>query len=147
MNHTDQRPNNGQAEPITWAEENNSKEQTDPFLVFNRDHLTFMNMRRLPGSLTEAQTAALLGFKRDQIPILIARKFLIPLGQPARNGEKLFARVRVLANAENEQWLSRAKEAISEYWRLKNARKGKAKPPVQRKRNGSKPQTDSSSAS
>jgi len=82
---------------------------------------------RLPAALNEAQTAALLGLKREHIPILTALKFLQPLGDPAPNGEKLYARVRVLKYGENEEWLSRAKEALSEHWRKKNARKAKTK--------------------
>jgi hypothetical protein len=146
MNNSHQRPNNGQAEPIIRADEENDKEQSDPFLVLNNDHRIFMNLLRLPASLNEAQTAALLGFKRDQIPILVARGFLKPLRNPAPNAEKLFARVRVLANAEDEQWLSRAKAALNQYWRLKNARKTKAAASFQPKNDGSRAGTDSANA-
>jgi hypothetical protein len=80
-------------------------------------------MLRLPGAINDAMAAALLGFKRDKIPILVRRKFLTPLGEPAQNGEKSFARVRIEQLAQDEKWLSRAKAAVSQYWRLKNARK------------------------
>jgi hypothetical protein len=99
--------------------------QTDPFLVLNDEQRIFLNLNRLPAALTEAQTAALLGFKRHQIPVLAALGFLQPLGDPAPNGEKLYARVQVLKNGENTEWLSRAKAAVSQHWRMKNSRKTK----------------------
>jgi hypothetical protein len=101
------------------------EKHADPFLVLNDEQRIFLNLNRLPAALTEAQTAALLGFKRHQIPLLAALGFLRPLGNPAPNGEKLYARVQVLKHGENAEWLSRAKAAVSQHWRMKNARKTK----------------------
>jgi hypothetical protein len=84
-----------------------------------------LNLNRLPGRLNEALTAGILGFKPHHIPILVARGFLQPLGRPIPGREKFFARNRVLEYADNEEWLSRATEALSEHWQIKNARKSK----------------------
>ena len=81
-----------------------------------------LNMTRLPGSVNVAQTAAILGFQPHDIPILAARGFLTPLGNPTPNCEKFFARVRIVELAENEEWLSQTRAALYQHWRMKNAR-------------------------
>jgi hypothetical protein len=63
--------------------------------------------------------------KPHDIPVLVARGFLKPLGDPNPNCEKFFARVRIEERAADEEWLSRARAALNQYWRMKNA--GKAK--------------------
>jgi hypothetical protein len=70
-----------------------------------------------------AQTAACLGFKPHDIPVLAARGFLKPLGRPKSNSDKYYARSRVLEVADDEEWLSRATAALSQHWHDKNARK------------------------
>jgi hypothetical protein len=77
---------------------------------------------RLPGRLTTGETAALLGFAEHDIPILIARKQLNPLGDPAPNSPKYFAGVVIGKLASDEEWLSKATRSLARYWRQKNTR-------------------------
>ncbi|HUA36996.1 MAG TPA: hypothetical protein VMA35_01195, partial [Candidatus Sulfopaludibacter sp.] len=79
--------------------------------------------------LNTAQTAAYLGFKPHDIPVLAARGFLKPLGAPMPNSDKYYARARVLERLDDEEWLSLATAALSQHWQKKNLRKTK-------KRNG-----------
>ena len=48
----------------------------------------FLNLKNSPGRLTAEQAAWFLGFSAHEIPILIAKGFLKPLGHPAPNGPK-----------------------------------------------------------
>jgi len=73
--------------------------------------------------LNTAQTAACLGFKPHDIPVLTARGFLKPLGRPMPNSDKYYARSRILERADDEEWLSRATAALGQHWQDKNARK------------------------
>ena len=97
--------------------------------VLNNDLKAILNLNRLPARLNAAQTAACLGFKPHDIPVLAAREFLKPLGKPMSNSDKYYARSKVLERADDEEWLSLATEALSQHWEDKNARKVK-------KRNG-----------
>jgi len=91
--------------------------------VLNSDLKAILNLARLPARLNMAQTAACLGFKPHDIPVLAARGFLKPLGRPKSNSDKYYARSRVLEVADDEEWLSRATAALSQHWHDKNARK------------------------
>jgi len=91
-----------------------------------QDALALLNCRRLPGRLNTAETAVLLGFQEHDIPALIARKLLTPLGKPAANAPKYFAAVDVLNAAQDREWLSQATRALSRYWSEKNGRKSHA---------------------
>jgi hypothetical protein len=48
---------------------------------------------------------------------------LKPLGHPARNSTKFFATETLEQFRRDEKWLARASDAISSYWRERNARK------------------------
>ena len=48
----------------------------------------------VPTRLTAAQTAWFLGFKPEEITLLIAAGLLKPLGHPPRNGTKFFSETR-----------------------------------------------------
>ncbi len=61
-------------------------------------------------------------FKPHDIPVLVARGFLKPLGRPTPNSEKYFARTQLLKVENDEEWLSRATAAVKQHWREKNAR-------------------------
>ena len=58
--------------------------------------------------------------------MLIQRGVLKPLGRPAPNGDKFFAKVELEDLKKNKEWLSKATLAISIYWKDKNARKSMA---------------------
>ena len=90
------------------------------------DELTkWLNQAHLPARLNVPQTAAYLGFKPHDIPILVARGLLQPLGRPPQNSEKYFARTKLVAAENNEAWLSRATVVLAQHWKNKNARKFK----------------------
>lgn len=84
----------------------------------------FLNLKSPPGRLTREQAAWFLGFSSEEITILIARGLLRPLGHPAHNGQKYFLTATLEDLRRDEKWYSRASDAIVEYWRNKNSRKG-----------------------
>jgi hypothetical protein len=86
----------------------------------------FLNLKTHPARLNKEQTAAYLGFEPNQIPVLIQKGLLKPLGKPAQNGEKFFSSVELEKIRHDKDWLSKATLAVSDYWQKKNARKSKA---------------------
>jgi len=84
----------------------------------------FLNLKSPPGRLTREQAAWFLGFTPEEITILIAKGLLKPLGHPAHNGQKYFLTATLEDLRRDEKWYSRASDAIVEYWRHKNGRKG-----------------------
>jgi hypothetical protein len=89
----------------------------------NQDIERFLNLRHLPDRLTAAQAAAKLGFSAHEIPILIARNLLKPLGHPAPNGPKFFLTATIEDLRRDDKWHGKATDAVTEYWRSKNGRK------------------------
>jgi hypothetical protein len=86
-----------------------------------------LNLRRLPAMLTAAQTAALLdGGGEHNIPVLVRKGLLEPLGNPPANAVKYFATVEVLELAADIKRLGRIRDVIYEYWQGKNAAKTKS---------------------
>jgi hypothetical protein len=88
----------------------------------------FLNLKTPPGRLTKEQAAWYLGFSPDEIPILMAKGLLKPLGHPAANGQKFFLAAALEELRRDEKWFSKACDAIVEYWRYKNSRKGQDTP-------------------
>ena len=119
---SNEAPNNlaGRMEREIRAKE---EKKASALYVLNNDLKTILNLARLPARLNTPQTAACLGFKPHDIPVLAARGFLKPLGRPMPNSDKYYARSRVLERADDEEWLSRATAALSQHWQDKNARK------------------------
>jgi len=78
-----------------------------------------------PGRLTKEQAAWFLGFTPDEITILMASGLLKPLGHPADNGQKYFLAAALEDLRRDEKWYGKATDAIIEYWRYKNSRKGR----------------------
>ena len=76
----------------------------------------------LPARLDVPTVSKLLGFADYEIPVLITEGLLEPLGKPAQNAPKFFARVQIEELAENSAWLHKATAAISKYWRNKRQR-------------------------
>ena len=85
----------------------------------------FLNLGTHPARFNKEQTAAYLGFEPDQITILIQKGLLKPLGRPALNAEKFFAKADLEQFMNDREWLSKATLAVSLYWQSKNARKSK----------------------
>lgn len=94
----------------------------------NQDIESFLNLKNPPGRLTAEQAAWFLGFSVHEIPILIAKGLLKPLGHPAHNGQKYFLAKTLEELRRDEKWFGKASDAIVEHWRYKNGRKGQ---PVQ----------------
>jgi hypothetical protein len=86
-----------------------------------------LNLGTHPVRFNREQTAAYLGFEPDQITVLIQKGLLKPLGRPAQNAEKFFAKMELEDLKKNKEWLSRTTLAISLYWQHRNARKTKQK--------------------
>jgi hypothetical protein len=128
MNNPNQR-STGTAEEIIRAKEKKTKDESGPLYVLNNELRAFLNLLHLPASLNKPQTAALLGFRPHDIPVLAARGFLTPLGNPNSNCDKFYARVKIEELALDEKWLSRARAALHQHWRIKNARKNKSARP------------------
>jgi hypothetical protein len=82
--------------------------------------------RGLPARLDVAATARLLGFAEHDIPILMATRRLVPLGDPAPNAPKWFCAVEVIGLAVDREWLNRSSREISKYWRHKRERQAAA---------------------
>ena len=94
----------------------------------HQDVERFLNLKSPPGRLTKEQAAWLLGFSIDEIPILMAKGLLKPLGHPAANGQKFFLAATLEELRRDEKWFSKACDAIVEYWRYKNSRKSQGTP-------------------
>ena len=88
----------------------------------------FLNLMMAPARLTVEEAAWLLGFSPHEIPILVAKGLLKPLGRPPANGPKYFATTTVAELRKNAKWLTRASDVIVEHWRFKNTRKNEAGP-------------------
>ena len=80
-----------------------------------------LSQYRLPAKLNAEQAAALLGFAAHDIPILVANKFMLPLGKPPQNCVKWFATMDIEALMSDRKWLDQATKAITQHWQGKNA--------------------------
>ena len=92
--------------PWTWR----SAGRTAPALRLEQDVLT-----------TE-EAAWYLGFPIHDIPILVSRKLLPPLGRVAPNGRRCFATVVLDRFRNDPKWLERATDVVISYYRQKNQR-------------------------
>jgi hypothetical protein len=87
------------------------------------DLIAFLNLAHQPARFNKEQTAAYLGFEPDHLAVLMQKGLLKPLGRPAPNSEKFFAKVDLDKLKNDRDWLSKATLAITQYWQNKNARK------------------------
>jgi hypothetical protein len=85
----------------------------------------FLSLKTFPARLGSQQAAWFLGFSVYEIPMLVSRGLLKPLGRPARNGQKFFLTATLEELRRDEKWFGKASDAVVEYWRQKNA--GRAK--------------------
>jgi hypothetical protein len=102
----------------------------------NQDIERFLNLVNMPARASVEQTAGLLGFSPHEIPILISRGLLKPLGHPAPNGQKFFLTEAMKELRRDEKWCGKASDAVSAYWRIKNDRKGNGVPAISRTNKG-----------
>ena len=89
----------------------------------NLDMERFLNLKTHPERLTAEEAAWMLGYAAHEIPILIAKNLLKPLGHPAHNGPKHFLTAALKDLERDEKWHSKAADTVMEYWRHKNGRK------------------------
>ena len=89
----------------------------------NEDIERLLNLRNPPQRLTAEEAAGRLGLSPHEIPILVARGLLKPLGHPAPNGPKHFLTATLDDLRRDEKWHGKVSDALQEYWRSKNARK------------------------
>jgi hypothetical protein len=85
-------------------------------VLLNDETINFLQTRRLPARLTAPQTAALLGFQTHDIPVLVKRKLLRPLGKPQANATRYFAARDIERLSSDSAWLSKATQTMSEHW-------------------------------
>ena len=78
---------------------------------------------QLPARLTVEQTAWVLNCQAHDIPVLVAKRLLKPLGNPPANGTKYFATALLIESTKDPAWLAKLTNAIHSYWRNKNAQK------------------------
>ena len=93
-----------------------------------QDMERFLNLKAPPGRLTAEQAAWFLGFSAHEIPMLVNKGLLKPLGHPAHNGQKYFLTATLEELRRDEKWFAKACDAVVEYWRCKNGRKGQDTP-------------------
>lgn len=93
--------------------------------AMNNDCRALLSLVTLPARMNRTQTADYLGFEPDHITLLIKAGLLKPLGRPKPNSDKYFAAVKLAELRQDEQWLSRATQFISQHYNDKNARKSK----------------------
>ena len=80
---------------------------------------------QLPARLEVNHIAVFLGFSESDIPVLIAGGLLKPLGRPAPNAPKFFARVEIERCAENLDWPNQATRCVAQYWKRKRDRQAR----------------------
>ena len=67
-----------------------------------------IRVRQYPACLMSEDVAALLGLPIYTIPMLVRAKHLKPLGRPAQNARKWFARAELHALMQDRAWLDKA---------------------------------------
>ena len=93
----------------------------------SEDQYKFMTIhRQLPARVTAEEAGWLLNCPIHSIPILMARRLLKPLGNPAPNSIKYFSTEEILVLTKERSWLNKMTNAINEHWRNKNLRKSNA---------------------
>jgi len=78
---------------------------------------------QLPARLTVEQVAWVLNCQSHDVPVLVAKRLLKPLGNPPANGTKYFPTLMLLELTKDATWLAKMTNAIHDYWRAKNSRK------------------------
>jgi hypothetical protein len=79
--------------------------------------------RQLPARLNADEVAHLLNCQAHDIPLLVAKKLLKPLGNPPPNSVKYFATADLVEFMRDRTWLARMTSAIYQHWQHQNARR------------------------
>lgn len=86
-------------------------------------HRFLMLLGQLPARVTAEQVAWVLNCQPHDVPVLVAKRLLKPLGSPPANGVKYFSTMLLLELTKNTAWLAKMTNAIHDRWRAKNSRK------------------------
>ena len=86
----------------------------------NTQQEQILNLKTLPARVRVEDAALLLGFSTHEIPILVARGLIKPLGHPPLTGVKFFSAMSLEELRKDEKWLAKASDCIVEYWRKVN---------------------------
>jgi hypothetical protein len=78
---------------------------------------------RHTGRMTPDETAHVLGCKTHDLPVLIRKGLLKPLGNPPQNAIKYFAASYIQRLAADEKWLGKATKAINDHWTEHNQKR------------------------
>lgn len=76
-----------------------------------------------PARLPMAEAAKRLGFAAHDMPVLVGKRLLKPLGKPVQSATKYFASCEIEKLGNDSAWLNKATQAVYDYWKDKNARK------------------------
>jgi hypothetical protein len=87
----------------------------------NQAKKDFLCLVTPPARLGINEAAWLMGFSEHDIPVLVSVGLLKPLGRPASTGSKFFATVELQTLRNDTRWLTKASDAIVNYWRSKNS--------------------------
>ena len=90
------------------------------------DQQNFLNLKEKPARLSRQEVAWMLRFTEDDITMLVSAGALKPLGKPAKNAPKWFARVDIERLKENAAWLARATEIVRKAWEERNKSRKKS---------------------
>jgi len=99
----------------------------------DKERFEFMTLRRVPGRLTMQEASWHLGFSLTDMTILVGVRLLKPLGNPAPNAIRFFARPDLDELVNDAKWLDRACAALGRHWRVRNERLTGKKPDDSRK--------------
>ncbi len=89
----------------------------------NSEQQIFLSLTVAPARLNSKQAAWFLGFQEHDIPVLVARGLMKPLGSPPPNGVKYFALADLEGLKADRRWLSRASDAVHNHWQGKNGKR------------------------
>ena len=89
----------------------------------NPEQKHFLSLAIAPARLNPEQAAWFLGFQEHDIPILVTRGLLKPLGNPPPSGVKYFAAAELEELKADRRWLARASDAICLHWKSKNSKR------------------------
>jgi len=85
------------------------------------DQYRFLSLlKQPPVRLTVEQVACLLNCHPSNIPYLVAKGHLHPLGSPPENGVKFFALAEVIECTRSPNWLAKITNAVHKQWEGKN---------------------------
>ena len=77
-------------------------------------------LRHLPKRLTTEETAWLLGFAPEHIPLLVGAGLLAALGNPPKNGDKYFHLPEILEFAQDRRKMARASDVLVSTWKARD---------------------------